>query len=254
MKTVFTLRANNQFFGRCPSILWARVRFKEEESSVSVYRGSVFSDSEKRLTKLPPVPFWQIRIDGLADYVERWMAFEGDRRYAANMLASLLGEWRMPLQLQFFASTTMLEALARSISKNPYTKDEVEELVAPMLEAADAKILDRTRGLLSMLERPSYAMLLRKVYEESGDWGRRLIPDWKRFEKEQRDLRNGGAHGGDTSEGRRAMIDHYHAQLALAYIVLMKCLNCSDAMVDEFERSSFQNVARWGTAERYSAD
>lgn len=95
-------------------------------------------------------------------------------------------------------------------------------------------------------------MLLDHAYEESGRWGKELIPDWKRFRKEQIKLRNEGAHALSDEREYEMMTDHYYAQIVLAYVIEMKRLNAPDAILEAFESSSFMNVARRTLKENYS--
>jgi hypothetical protein len=55
----------------------------------------------------------------------------------------------------------------------------------------------------------------------------------------------------DDSE-YETMVDHYHAQILLAYVIIMKRLELPDEMLSHFEQSSFLNVARWRISNRYA--
>lgn len=95
-------------------------------------------------------------------------------------------------------------------------------------------------------------MLLDSAYLECGEWGKAIIPDWKRFKKEQIKLRNQGAHALGNNREYEKMADHYYAQILLAYVILMKRLKLPDEVLRQFEQSNFLNAARWRVSNHYA--
>ena len=86
--------------------------------------------------------------------------------------------------------------------------------------------------------------MLKEAYEEAKPWSERLLPRWSTFRDEQYALRISGAHGIESDKNPHLRIDHYYAQITLAYFILMKRLGLPPETIDQFEQSSFLNVAR----------
>ena len=238
-------------FGFFPDINDLCIYLRGDVRPVNVYLASFLGEKKNVNHRNVPIPF-SIARDYLPEMFDCWMKMEGDEVQASNMLTSLLGHWDMPFDMLLFAATSMFESLARVNSEDLYDRETLESYVEPMLAAADNSIRDRARGLLSLLSRPSYGMLLDHAYEESGRWGKELIPDWKRFRKEQIKLRNEGAHALSDEREYEMMTDHYYAQIVLAYVIEMKRLNAPDAIWEAYESSSFMTVARRTLKENYS--
>lgn len=240
-------------FGSYPAICRASVKFEGDSRPVDVHRGSFPSRGVRRDYQRVPVPFSSVR-DILPDVVTRWMEMEGDESQSSKMLASLLGPWEMPIDLQLFAASSMFESLARSGNDDIFDSETLKRLTSPMLDAADECIRGRSQGLLSLLKRPSYSMLLDSAYEESGRWGRKIVPNWELFRKEQIKLRNASAHALGNGGEYEKMVDHYDAQILIAYIIVMRRLGLPDVALDRFEESTFMNVSRWRVGRHYAAD
>ena len=145
----------------------------------------------------------------------------------------------MPFDLQQIAASTMLESLMRANGDQLYTDDEFDKLVGPILDASDPKIRERLRGILGLLKHESYNMLLERAREEGAPWVDRLIPKWSQFKKKQLAMRNTGAHGKTDTCDFQLRVDHYHASIVIAYIVLMHRLGLSERIVDEFRNLLF---------------
>ncbi len=239
-------------FGKYPAILHAQVKQYKGSEWIQVYRRTVHVDENENLLANPPIPFSQLRRDGLLSMTERWFTLSPDCWNAAKILTSLLGHWTMPLDLMLTAATTMFESLIRADRDPLFKEEEFNQLTNPILNVAHDKIHQRLKGLLELLKKPSYHMLLKEAYTESQPWSDRLIPQWKRFQEEQYKLRLSGAHGLGTEETAQIRIYHYHAQIVLGYIILMKRLGLSDETINCFEKSSFLNIARQNISEYYS--
>ena len=95
-------------------------------------------------------------------------------------------------------------------------------------------------------------MLLDHAYDESGTWGKKLIPNWKQFKKEQVQLRHSGAHGKNEASDYGIMWLHYQGQIAIAYFIFLQRLGLPEEAINAFEGSSFLNVARWRVASHYA--
>lgn len=238
-------------FGRYPSINKAVIYYENNPCPVEVYRASATVDKEKPLQGTCPVSFSLASQIGLPNFWKEWSSLNKDEKYAVKVLTALLEEWKMPLNLQFIASTTMLESLARSKSKDLYSKEEMEIFRKPILSAADPKIRNRLQGLIELLKHPSYTMLLQFIYDEAKPWSTKLIEDWNKFKKEQHQLRISGAHGIAHNSDFRIMRYHYLAQIILAYYIMLKRLGFSDEQIESFEQSNFLNAARWEIANYY---
>lgn len=238
-------------FGSYPAICRVCVKFEGDGGFVDVHRGSFPSRGVQRDYRRVPVPFLSVK-DILPDVVTQWMEMEGDESQSVKMLASLLGSWEMPIDLQLFAASSMFESLARSGCNDVFDNETLKHLVAPMLDAADESVRNRSQGLLNLLKRPSYSMLLDSAYEESGRWGKKLIPNWERFRKEQIKFRNAGAHALGNNNEYTKMVDHHDAQILIAYIIIMKRLGLPDEILDQFEDSVFMNVSRWRVSRHYA--
>ena len=74
------------------------------------------------------------------------------------------------------------------------------------------------------------------------------------LQKEQQGLRINGAHGKSDNVDPNLQVNHYNAQITLSYIVLMKRLGLGTEIIDNFERSSFLNSARWKISQQYAND
>lgn len=240
-------------FGVYPAICWVTVKFENDSRPVDMRRSSFPSRRVQRDYQSVPVPFSSV-CDILPDVVTRWMEMEGDESQSSKILASLLGSWEMPIDLQLFAATSMFESLARSGCSDTFDSKTLKRLITPMLNAADESIRSRSQGLLSLLKRPSYSMLLDSAYEESGEWGRQIVPNWALFRKEQVKLRNAGAHALGNGGEYEKMIDHYDAQILIAYIIVMKRLNLPNVVIDQFTESVFMNASRWRISKHYAVD
>ena len=238
-------------FGSYPAICRASVKFEGDGRPVDVHRGSFPSRGTRRDYQSVPVPFVSVK-DALSDVVTRWMEMEGDEFQSSKMLASLLGPWKMPIDLQLFAASSMFESLARSGCGDVFDSETLKRMVAPMLDAADESIRGRSQGLLSLLKRPSYSMLLDSAYEESGRWGRKMVPNWELFRKEQVKLRNAGAHALGNGGEYEKMVDHHDAQVLIAYIIVMRRLGLPDEAFDRFEDSTFMNVSKIRVSRHYA--
>ena len=133
-----------------------------------------------------------------------------------------------------------------------YSDDEFDDMVTPILDASDPEIVNRVRGILNLLKFESYNMLLERARIEGAPWVDRLIPKWSQFKRAQHDMRTTGAHGKAAMANLPLRVDHYHASIVIAYIVLMRRMGLSDDLVDEFEKSTFMNHARERITQRYS--
>lgn len=239
-------------FGTYPEITSAKVRQERDGSWIHVYRSSANTGRGAKLSPQPPIPFHQLGRDGLLQMAENWIALGDDEWHAAQMLTSLFGSWNMPLDLELLAATTMFESLIRANRPPLFGEEELETISKPIIEAADEKVRKRVAGLIKLLDKPSYTTMLNEAYEESKPWGEHLIPRWSKFRDEQYALRVGGAHGISSDKDPYLRIDHYHAQIVLAYFILMKRLCLPPEAIDQFERSSFLNASRWDISRRYS--
>lgn len=238
-------------FGQYPAINQLQIHMKGCAGLVNVFRSSFPSREVNTSFRSVPVPFSMAK-DVLPRVFTSWMEMEADELQASKMLTSLLGPWNMPLDMLLFATDSMFESLARSGCGYSMDSETLKSLTEPMISIADESIRCRAQGLLSLLKRPSYSMLLDSAYSESGEWGKAIIPDWKKFKKEQIALRNSGAHALSDDSEYETMVDHYHAQILLAYVIIMKRLELPDEMLSHFEQSSFLNVARWRISNRYA--
>lgn len=240
-------------FGFYPAIFRAQIQYLHDEQWVNVYRSSANTIKQPRLLNYPPLAFSSLGSYGLAALADNWFQLSGDKHHAANMLTSLLGAWNMPIDLKLLSATTMLEALMRADRADIYDKETFAQLIKPMINAADEQIKDRVNGLLGLLQKPSYSQLLNEAYEESLPWSSRLIPNWNRFKKEQQALRTNGAHGKNGAADPHLQINHYNAQIVIAYIILMKRLGLPKEVIDQFENSNFLNAARWRISQYYTS-
>lgn len=238
-------------FGAYPEVTSAKVRQKREDRWIDVFRSSANTSRVAKLSPQPPIQLHQLDRDGLLRIAQSWFNLSGDEEHAAKMLTSLLGSWNMPLDLELLAATTMFESLIRANRPPLYDKETLKGLIEPIVASADDEISERVKGLLGQLDKPSYNQMLKEAYEEAKPWSKRLLPRWSKFRDEQYALRVSGAHGIESDENPHLRIDHYYAQITLAYIILMKRLGLSTETIDEFERSSFLNVARWEITKHY---
>ncbi len=239
-------------FGTYPEVTSAKVRQKREDGWIRVYRSFASTNRVAKLSSHPPIQLHQLGRDGLLKLAQNWFALTGDEQHAAEMLTSLLGSWNMPLDLELLAATTMFESLIRANRPPLYDKEALGELIEPIIASANDEIRERVKGLLGMLKIPSYYQLLKEAYEEAKPWSQRLLPRWSKFRDEQYALRIGGAHGIESNENPYLRIDHYYAQITLAYFILMKRLGLPAETIDGFEESNFLNVARWEITRRYA--
>ena len=239
-------------FGTYPEVTSAKVRHKREDRWIHVYRSSANTSQAAKLSPQPPIQLHQLGGDGLLRLAQSWFALRGDEQHAAEMLTSLLGSWNMPLDLKLLAATTMFESLIRANRSAIYDKEELMELIEPVIASANEEIRERVKGLLGQLAKPSYNQMLKEAYEEAQPWSQRLLPRWSKFRDEQYVLRISGAHGIESDENPRLRIDHYYAQITLAYFILMKRLGLSTETIDGFEQSNFLNVARWEITKHYA--
>lgn len=238
-------------FGFLPSIHNVRVCFEGDSRAIEVFR--VMSGCKQSKGSLhPAISFSSMGKDGLTEFSQAWLKMPSDIFHATEMLVSLLGDWNTPFPLKLFSANTMLESLMRSITSKPFSAKEICELIKPMMEVADDAIKNRAQGLLMLLAEPSYGMLLDEAYKASGPWGEELIPDWPRFKREQRELRTTGAHGLESENHLGYGIDHYYAQIILAYYIILLHFDAPEKVVNGFEESSFLNVARWRIKQDYA--
>lgn len=227
-------------------------KFADEDNWVNVYMSSpVEIVGNGRLD--PAVAFSSLHKEGLLKLSNRWFSLDGDGYRASQVLTSLLSKWEMPFDLKQVAASTMLESLMRANADRLYSDEELNELVAPVVDASDPEIRDRLRGILNLLKFESYNMLLERARTEGAPWIDRLIPKWSQFKRMQHEMRNTGAHGKIAMADFDLQVDHYYASIVIAYIVLMRRLGLSAEVVDEFEKSTFLNYARERITQRYSS-
>lgn len=249
---VWNLRAMFAFFfGSYPSITWAKAYFEKSKLPVEIFRASSIARPNKKITNRCPISFSASTQSKLARIWRAWQNFNDDERLASQVLTSLLGDWEMPLDLFFIASTTMLESLARSHSKDCLTEDEFKIISKPIMKAADSSIKNRLQGLLGLLKHPSYSMLLDAIYEEGKPWSEHLIQDWKSFRTTQITLRHSGAHGIKNTNQHLLIYNHHQAQIVLAYIIFMIRLGFTEKEIESFENSYFMNASRWRIRQQY---
>lgn len=238
-------------FGSYPFISHVNVKFEGNDNSVKVQQPLFSSEGIQINYWSIPIPFPPLQ-DSLPNAVTRWMDMEAEEFQGCKMLTSLLNPWDMPIDMKLFAATSMLESLARSRCTELFNDKALNKLTTPMLEVADKSIRTRAEGLLNLLRYPSYRHLLDAAYAESEKWGANVIPNWPQFREAQVGLRNVGAHALGNSGEFEKMLDHYNAQILLAYIIVMKRLCLPDAVLDQFESSNFMNVSRWRLKKHYA--
>lgn len=221
-------------------------------SGIQAYLASFPVASRKVSGMSVPVSYDAIGAEGLSRIASNWFLMDGDECHGCEMLTSLLGPWQMPFDLHVASATTMLEALARARNGDLYDSDELNQMLEPAIKELPDEIRDRARGLLGLIKRPSYPILLDSVYEECRPWSEDLIHDWKRFKSEQIKIRNKGAHGLAGSNNYEAMAHHYYGQIVLAYYLLMMRLGLGQSAMQHFEESSFLNAARWRLKSAYA--
>lgn len=246
-------------FGAYPSVKWTTIYYEGNNFPVSLNCASTPEKSRDNISRLAPISFSNLSIPRLQKLASNWLSLDKEEYHAAEILTSLLINWNMPLELQFFAATAMLESLARTYSEDTLSKEEFKVLTNSVSEAintidiSDKTIINRLNGLLGLLKHPSYSMLLDLAYENTKPWSDELIQDWNLFKKEQISFRHSGAHG-TTKHNNNYMIVmyHYQAQIILAYVLLMKKLEFTDQEIDQFWRSSFMNVSRWNIKQHYA--
>lgn len=242
-------------FGDYPAVQKLRIQLSDKQNLIEVVSAtSAGLKGAKLNNSAVPLSLRALGgLDGLKLLLSKWLELKGDQRYGATVLTSLLISWDMPVELLFFAGNMALEALGRSFLDDCYSKEQVKELIGPMLEATPAEIKDRVRSLLTnLLPKPSYGMILNEAYSRAGEYGVRLIPKWKCFLDEQCIMRIKGAHGFGQDFGIETIVDHCDAQLILSYILVMKILGCSDAVFQSFWNSNFRNRSRWRIAQHYA--
>lgn len=239
-------------FGTYPEVTSAKVRQRRGDGWIHVYRSSANTNRVAKLSPQPPIQLHQLGGNGLQRLAQSWFALSGDEQNAAEMLTSLLGSWNMPLDLQLLAATTMFESLIRANRPPIYDKETLDHLIEPAIASVDDEIRERVKGLLGLLNKPSYNQMLKEAYEEAKPWSERLLPRWSTFRDEQYALRISGAHGIVSDKNPHLHIDHYYAQITLAYFILMKRLGLPPEAIDQFEQSSFLNVARLEIEKRYA--
>lgn len=241
------------FYGFCPSVEYLKVTLCGCSDTIDVYRASFRSPNRKVSKANCPITFASLQDGGLRKATYYLFELKGEERHAVEIMTSLLGGWDAPFELILMAANTMIEALARARNGALYSKTEFNDLVKPMIDAAPEEIKQRAEGVLSLLMNPSYPMLLDRIRQECQPWLSHLICNWKVFKKEQIELRNNGAHGKAGEGINQMMIDHYYAQICLAYYVLMTRMGLGDDVINRFEESQFLNAARWNIQKHYSA-
>lgn len=246
------LRSLFSFLFACRALVDSlAVKFADEDNWVTVHMTSPV-EIAKNGGLHPAVAFGSLNREGLLTLSNKWFSLTGDEYRASQVLTSLLSKWEMPFDLMQVAASTMLESLMRANADQLYSDDEFDEMVTPILDASDPDIVNRLRGILNLLKFESYNMLLERARIEGAPWVDRLIPKWSQFKRMQHQMRNTGAHGKAAMANLSLRVDHYHASIVIAYIVLMRRLGLSDDLVDEFEKSTFMNHARERITQRYS--
>lgn len=238
-------------FGGYPPIDWVSCVTRERNVKANVYFAVAPASERTSLGNNPAILFSGISHKKGNSFFEQWMDMNGDERYATSLLSSLLRPPAGSPTKLVFDATAMLEAVGRLDEEGLYTKEELSRLIDPMIRVADDEIKDRVRGLFGMLSRRSYRMVLAGIYDICGKWGRELIEDWNRFSKEQYLMRNQGAHGLKPGEQIDVSMNHYYAQILLAYLVLMIRMGFEDDVLDNFMNSGFLSSAKWRIKQAY---
>jgi len=136
--------------------------------------------------------------------LDTWLRFGGDERRATSILASLLGDRRLPLDLKFLASAQALEALTRiEARESELDDDEFNRRRRIVHESiSDAKVQKWADRKLEYSNARAANELLSDLLNHIGDYAARLVEDQDRFIGDIRENRNFYTHRDDRRAQR----------------------------------------------------
>lgn len=174
-----------------------RVAFAtEKERGCELYTRVIGSPFGKEGKELQRMPLSYKRIESrLTEMAGKWLALDGYAGHAAKSFVALLGRWEMPLNLEFFASAVVLEALSHGVDRDG---DEMVLLVSEdTLQAVKAsEMQDDIKDVVirELYRHQNSNDLTDKLLAELGEYAEYVVPNLQPFMKEHRDARNGHAH------------------------------------------------------------
>lgn len=219
----------------------------EEESRAQLYSpftGWTVSIDDKKAHQIPfPLSYFD---DGISNIVDKWINADGDIRRSANVLINMLDDWKMPINLSFFACASAFEALTRvnrDCRKLPTEEFQRRKaLLGNLMLEEDVRewMLECVRDA----NRKSANDLAKELLADLGEYASYIVPDSACFLKEHRFLRNDHVHLKEASRAELAdskrLFIHTWATWLLAYGAVATYLGlCPGAVKDAIEKSRF---------------
>lgn len=141
-------------------------------------------------------------LDGIgsriSEVIERWFGADGDLKRGADIVIGLLDEWSMPINLQFVACASSLEALSRvGRDDEEFPKEELARRLQVVQDSTD--IDSKTKGwvryrLQNGGNRKPADELAKGLFDTLGDYASYIVPDAGSFLKDHRTYRNAYVH------------------------------------------------------------
>lgn len=91
-------------FGAYPSVKWTTIYYEGNNFPVSLNCASTPEKSRDNISRLAPISLSNLSIPRLQKLASNWLSLDKEEYHAAEILTSLLINWNMPLELQFFCS------------------------------------------------------------------------------------------------------------------------------------------------------
>lgn len=155
--------------------------------------GSPLGEQGRELVNMP-LPYGTVS-NQLAEMAGKWISLSSYAEHASKTFVSLLGRWDMPINLEFFASAVVLEALSHDMTSDGDGRVLlVDESVLEEVNQSDLSDETKEAVLKELYRHRNSGDLERKLIEELGEYATYVVPNLETFMAEHRDARNGYAH------------------------------------------------------------
>ena len=220
--------------------------------------GSPFGKEGRELQRMP-LPYG--RIEGqLTDMARRWLALDSYAGNAATSFVSLLGRWEMPLNLEFFASAVVLEALSHDTTRDGDGKVLlVDEDVLRAVKSSNMRADIKETVVQELYRHQNSNDLTNKLLAELGEYAAYVVPNQHLFMREHRDARNGHAHLNPDKLKKSPQLEdllvHTKAVQLLCYGALCMRLGMSAKdVLDAIRESRYMEEYLRRSREHYAAE
>lgn len=195
------------------------------------------------------------------EMIAHWFEFDQYARNSSTLITSLMGNWDMPLDMQFLASAQALEAASRS---NADEQEISNEVLQSKIEAIKASNMDKKLKCwvvhkVKNAKWKSADSLAKDLINKMEEYATFIIPNISKYTESHRCHRNAYTHRRDIKESERLSNEdlyiHTEATQLLTYGSIALFLGVEpNELIDSFRESRY----RWNSIYRanrlYSLD